>query len=79
MFDLGIKVHVSLDQGSSRTGNGPGVHHEDHRGLQDLGDLGRRSEVPLIPLVEAAHPFDHRNVCAILCMGIDLVNRPAQA
>ena len=74
--DQRIEVHVALDKSCSRTGYGPGVHNEDHRGLQDLGDLGSRSEVALVSFVKAAHPFDHRNVCVIRCMGIDLVNRP---
>jgi hypothetical protein len=38
------------------TGHGGGVHHQEHRRLEQLGDVGRGGELPVPALaVEEAH------------------------
>ncbi|VVB68270.1 Uncharacterised protein [uncultured archaeon] len=74
-LDAWIIVHVALDQSRSAAGDAAGIHHENNRRLQHLGDLRRASQVAVVSLVKAAHPFDHGYVRSLCGMGVDLRDR----
>ena len=69
---LWIKVHVAFDQSCATSRDAPRIYNEDHRSLQELGNLRGASYVAFVALVKPSHALNHCYVCILCSMAVDL-------